>query len=225
MNIAKHIRRAAPVGIGLALASGGLAYAHVTAPETLIRACYQTRTGTLRLLTEPSASCRDNETPIDWNRQGVPGPAGPPGPQGEQGPVGTTGPAGPQGEAGVPGPVGPTGAQGPAGALSNTVQVSACVTNLNRTTAAQLDCTEGNPITNLLTPTMEVEAVCPEGTSVTGGGFEGHEYRNPIVYPAALPIVSSRKGGNGWYASAYHQTQGQMLTAYATCAATSATSP
>src|SRR5688572_12442686 len=51
-------------------------------------------------IVSPDEACKNNETALDWNQQGAPGPVGPPGPQG------ATGPAGPQGE---PGPQGPQG--------------------------------------------------------------------------------------------------------------------
>lgn len=73
--------------LALFLALAGGAYAiHSSAPAT-IRACYSSRTGSLRVLR--AAHCGPGEVFLAWNRQGIAGPAGAQGPQGVQGPTGT----------------------------------------------------------------------------------------------------------------------------------------
>ncbi|MEA3200558.1 MAG: hypothetical protein QOE90_1986 [Thermoplasmata archaeon] len=94
---------------------------------------------------------------------GAQGPAGPQGPAGVNGTNGAQGPAGPQGPAGVNGTngaQGPQGVQGPQGppgpsGTANLTYVSSAVTNVTATTA-------GTQLT--------VNATCPAGTKVLGGG-------------------------------------------------------
>lgn len=65
-----------------------------------------------------SLTCGHQETLLEWNVVGEPGPQGPAGPQGPIGPQGEAGPTGPQGEQGpqgLQGEVGPMGPQGPQG--------------------------------------------------------------------------------------------------------------
>jgi hypothetical protein len=85
--------------------------------DGIIQACYNQRTGTLRIVNE-ATECRARETSVAWMRagiqpgQGAPGPAGPPGPAGRpgpKGPPGDNGPRGPQGQPGLQGPPGPAG--------------------------------------------------------------------------------------------------------------------
>ena len=65
----------------------------------LIHACVNNSSGTLKIVG-PNASCKNNETALDW---GIVGPAGTAGPQGPAGPQGELGPAGPAGASGVSG--------------------------------------------------------------------------------------------------------------------------
>ena len=86
-----HLNHATAVSyLALFLALAGGAYAiHSSAPAT-IRACYSSRTGSLRVLR--GAHCGPGELFLAWNKQGISGPAGAPGaqgPQGLQGPTGT----------------------------------------------------------------------------------------------------------------------------------------
>jgi hypothetical protein len=60
------------------------------------------REGDLRVVAQPS-DCKGNETPLEWNSEGVAGPAGPQGPAGEDGAPGPEGPQGPAGEHGADG--------------------------------------------------------------------------------------------------------------------------
>src|SRR5690349_5542269 len=85
-----------------AVGATGLAMAHDLGSTGVIRACYDTKSGALRI----ASSCRTTERAIDWNRHG---PAGPVGPRGATGPVGPTGATGARGATGAQGPAGPTG--------------------------------------------------------------------------------------------------------------------
>lgn len=77
----------------------------------LVHACVKSN-GQVTILLDPGATCKANETALDW---GIIGPAGPQGEPGPQGSAGPEGPEGPQGEAGPQGPEGPTGPQGDPG--------------------------------------------------------------------------------------------------------------
>jgi hypothetical protein len=83
------------VGVLVALAAVGFGYAAIPDSDGTIHACMLNATGTIRLI-DPSNSqdqrnqCRQLETQVDWNQQGLPGAQGPPGPQGPQGPAGNT---------------------------------------------------------------------------------------------------------------------------------------
>jgi hypothetical protein len=75
------------------------AYASIPAAGGVIRACYDTKTGALRVIDPPRpAGCESGkETALSWNQTGPQGPAGSTGPQGPQGPTGPAGPAGTSG--------------------------------------------------------------------------------------------------------------------------------
>ena len=80
---------------------------------TDIHGCFDNK-GALRIITPP-ATCKSNETPLNWNHTGPQGPQGQLGPIGPQGPVGLAGPQGPSGPAGPDGPAGAPGNHGPQG--------------------------------------------------------------------------------------------------------------
>jgi hypothetical protein len=89
-------------------------------------------------------------------REGPPGPPGPQGPIGLTGPrgqAGATGQKGATGPAGPPGPAGPAGPPGPAGGLSGY----------------QLVTNQGN----IGPGGGSINAVCPAGKQVLGGGYSG----------------------------------------------------
>lgn len=101
----------------LAMLALGLADASAQTPPSTIYACLNPGNGSLRVVGATQA-CRPNETRIQFNTAGEPGPQGPPGPrgpQGEPGAAGGPGPQGPQGEVGPAGPKGDIGPQGPQG--------------------------------------------------------------------------------------------------------------
>src|SRR5262249_49864616 len=96
----------------------------------VLKACYSTKDGSLRLSDVPVAGgvCKGGETAITWGQtgpqglpgaQGADGVAGPQGPAGAKGAEGAPGPQGPAGPAGVDGAVGPQGPAGPAGAVAS----------------------------------------------------------------------------------------------------------
>lgn len=95
------------------LAAGGAAYATIPDSSGVVHGCYAKSGGSVRVVDTSVDACKANETALDWNVQGPPGPQGPQGPQGQAGPTGPQGPAGPAGPAGQQGPAGP---QGPSGA-------------------------------------------------------------------------------------------------------------
>lgn len=92
--------------VAAAALAGGVAYA--TIPDAgVIHGCYTNANGSLRVVD--TATCKSNETALDWNQQGVQGPPGPQGPTGDTGATGPAGPPGPQGDKGETGPQGPAG--------------------------------------------------------------------------------------------------------------------
>jgi hypothetical protein len=103
-------RRWWPVAVSLALlGAGGLTLAGAHGGDaTKVHGCYITTPnphndpplGTIRIV-KAAEGCKPNETALDWNAQGVPGPQGPQGAQGPQGPQGAQGPAGPSGTASI----------------------------------------------------------------------------------------------------------------------------
>jgi hypothetical protein len=103
--------------LGTALV-GGVAWATIPDSGGVIHACFDSKSGALRVLDAPSHVCGKFETSIDWNQSGAPGPPGPAGANGATGPAGPAGPAGPTGAAG---PAGPAGPQGPAGANATAI--------------------------------------------------------------------------------------------------------
>ena len=88
-----------------------------TTNSDVLEACINPGNGMMRLV-DSSAPCHNDETRVQWNVMGVPGPAGPTGPTGPTGPAGPTGPTGAAGATGPAGPAGPTGPAGPPGPSS-----------------------------------------------------------------------------------------------------------
>ena len=99
----------------LLVAGGSVALATIPGSGGAISGCYG-KTGDLRVIDAPSASCKSTETALTWNQTGPQGPQGVTGPQGPKGDQGAQGPQGPKGATGPAGPPGPAGAQGPPGA-------------------------------------------------------------------------------------------------------------
>src|SRR4051794_31640643 len=57
-------------------AAGGAAWATIPDSGGVIHACFDSKSGNLRVLDAPSHSCTKFETSIDWNRQGLAGAPG-----------------------------------------------------------------------------------------------------------------------------------------------------
>ena len=61
--------------VALIVALGGVAYATIPDSSGTIHGCFNNVNGNLRVV-ESASDCRNNETAIDWNQQGPPGPPG-----------------------------------------------------------------------------------------------------------------------------------------------------
>lgn len=161
--------------------------------------------------------------------QGEQGPAGPAGPAGPKGDPGDAGPAGAQGDKGDPGPAGPAGAQGdpgpvgPAGPKGDKGdkgdpgepgQVVTGTLKVQRITSE----TATIPVAGK----GEVDAVCPAGTLLVGGGvLSGGAIDQHIN--AHLYVAASYPNGNDWRAIVFVGPDGRQDTvqAYALCASLS----
>jgi hypothetical protein len=86
-----------------------------------VHGCVNDQSGTLRVVADPS-DCRQAESALDWNVQGVAGQDGADGQDGAQGPAGQDGAQGPAGQDGADGQ---DGAQGPAGGAVAYAHVNA----------------------------------------------------------------------------------------------------
>jgi hypothetical protein len=91
-------RRVAIAAVALFAVAGGLAYAAIPDAAGVIHACYRTSTddqkGQLRVV-DSAASCRNNESPTEWNVTGAPGAQGPAGADGVDGTSPTVSQVGP----------------------------------------------------------------------------------------------------------------------------------
>ena len=112
---ARFTRRWPLLGLAatLTLIAGGLGIAYaagvIPAVDGTIYACYSDQH--VRLVG-PAESCKERETPIYWNQEGLPGADGEAGARGPQGLPGADGEAGAQGPQGFPGADGADGALG-----------------------------------------------------------------------------------------------------------------
>ena len=107
----RALRTCAVAATALALAGAAGAALEAVLDDGVISACRNKSTGVLRV-PAPGYGCKGDETSLQWNVRGVPGPVGPAGPAGASGapgPVGATGSAGPRGATGATGPQGPPG--------------------------------------------------------------------------------------------------------------------
>jgi Collagen triple helix repeat (20 copies) len=110
-------RMLVPAAFAAALTCGvGIATGAIPDAAGVIHSCYRDSNGRLRVIdTHHGAGCRPNETALNFNQMGRPGPAGAAGPKGDTGLTGPAGPGGPKGDTGAVGPTGPTGPIGPKG--------------------------------------------------------------------------------------------------------------
>jgi hypothetical protein len=96
----RSIRLPLPIIAGIAIAlvgvGAGITMAAIPSTDGSISGCYVQKTGALRVIDAPTASCGRGEVAIKWQQTGpagAPGPAGPAGPKGDLGPAGPVGPA------------------------------------------------------------------------------------------------------------------------------------
>ncbi len=112
-NLGRRIITAGLVSVALLIVAVPIAKL-ATNNAAVYEACINPGNGGMRLV-DSSTPCHNNESRIQWNEIGPPGPAGPMGPAGPTGPAGATGATGPAGPTGATGPGGATGPAGPAG--------------------------------------------------------------------------------------------------------------
>ena len=86
----RHAGVLAVLGVA-ALALAAIGYATIPGPDGVIHGCYKKSGGAIRVIDAGVTECAANETALDWNAQGLPGPQGPQGPQGVQGVQGVPG--------------------------------------------------------------------------------------------------------------------------------------
>jgi hypothetical protein len=60
----------------LGVALGGVAWAAIPDTGGVIHGCYRNVGGDLRVIDDAQGRCRNNETDLNWNAQGPPGPSG-----------------------------------------------------------------------------------------------------------------------------------------------------
>jgi hypothetical protein len=165
-----------------------------------IHSCVNRSSGALQIVGADEA-CKDNETALDWNIQGIQGPTGPQGPQGIQG---IQGPIGPQGLPGVPGAAGATGAQGPQGVPGPAGPVISFYVKY----------------TTGLDQKMEV-VLCNDNDIATGGGVKDTTGEDEILdsYPATVSggLIIAVGGGPapGWAG----RSDDGLFTLFVVCAA------
>ncbi len=80
-----------------------IAFASIPGANGVIYGCYTNSNGSLRVIDNSTTQCKSNETALNFNQTGLPGP------QGLQGPAGPVGPQGPQGATGATGATGAPG--------------------------------------------------------------------------------------------------------------------
>jgi hypothetical protein len=141
--------------------------------------------------------------------QGPAGPVGPQGPQGDTGATGATGPQGPAGPAGPPGPQGATGATGPAGPIGPQGPAGTAGTANVTIRQGPSVVVPGAPGALFIAP-----AFCASGEQVTGGGY----FANNAV-DTTLNVTRSFPVPGGWQVMGVGGTPGNMISAYAICAA------
>lgn len=80
-----HVKLTVSAAAAVAVVAAGVAWATIPAGDGRIDACYDDRTGQVRVYDAAGGSIKDcgkNETGIFWSQTGPPGPAGPQGPAG-----------------------------------------------------------------------------------------------------------------------------------------------
>jgi hypothetical protein len=162
-----------------ALASGGLAFAAIPAPDGTITACYlqnggiQGPKGSLRVV-DTASQCRTGETALTWGRQGQPGPAGPAGAPGAAGAAGAPGAQGAPGPQGTPGPAGANGVSG-------------------RVVVAEYAFGVADRLTN-----AHAAAPCPDGKVAIGGSAQVTDFQGAPQYDATVNTALSDHQYEAW---------------------------
>jgi len=132
----------------------------------------------------------------------IEGPEGPQGPAGPEGAVGSAGLQGDPGSIGAEGPVGPQGEIGPQG--------TAGISDLEIVMEVKLDIPSNER--------GELEAVCPEGKKVLGGGCQiGANFLEHVIITENYPSAE-----NTWFCEIYNNHISKaFFRAYAICATVS----
>lgn len=206
---------AAVVGAIVATAlTGGVAFATIPDGGGVIHACYSKSGGALRVFDAGVTSCGKSETALDWNMKGAAGPTGPQGLQGPQGPAGPQGPKGEQGLQGqtgndgqdgangldgAPGAQGPPGPQGVPGVSGRQI------------VSAEVAIESGSQAL--------VEAICPAGKHVLGGGISSNTLGSQLRLDQSYPFETAfQSGWRGYASNAFGFPV--TYTAHAICATT-----
>jgi hypothetical protein len=84
-NLVRRSVIASLIGVGLLVLSVPIAKLATTNNAAVLEACINSGNGMMRLV-DSSTACHKNETRIEWNEEGPPGPEGPAGPEGPPGP-------------------------------------------------------------------------------------------------------------------------------------------
>jgi Collagen triple helix repeat (20 copies) len=154
----KRTLRRIVAATAVALVVAGVAYAAIPDSGGVIRGCYSTKNGALRVI-DSSAKCTNGELALNWNQQGPQGATGAVGPQGPPGQAGATGPQGLQGPQGIEGRPGVSGYE---------------VVRQDQT----LDDPYCNPSTHCM---FEFVVSCPPGKVALGAGFDDTLPMNPTL--------------------------------------------
>ena len=101
----------------VAVPVAGAAIAQIPGQSGVISACFDSKSGALRVIDAPTKTCTKFETSLNWNQEGPAGAVGATGATGATGAVGPVGPVGATGPAGAPGAPGARGADGLPGAM------------------------------------------------------------------------------------------------------------
>jgi Collagen triple helix repeat (20 copies) len=202
--------------LSLSLVTGIVLAKSQVISDTTFFAC-ENADGTLQLSTitqdGDAFACTDEQKKVEWSvtgpqgPQGDPGPTGPAGPKGDTGdtgPAGPTGPQGPKGDTGDTGPAGPQGPQGPAGPQGVPGISGYGIVNTGFTTHS---------------PGVIVEAFCPSGKVVLGGGVDLGNTGSHVAISLSRPDGT----GKGWK-GAYSTIDGTHTTirVWAICAVVAA---
>lgn len=168
-TLGRHGLRLVAVATAIFVGAAGVALASsmlTSAPATgVIQGCQLKGIGALRVVNAASDCNTKLETPLSWNSQGLPGPAGAKGDPGTAGAAGTPGIAGPQGAKGDKGDTGSQGQPGAPGAVTLATLVgSPCQDHTGH----------AGTIAVMTNPADELVLRCAAG-SAGGGGSPGDQ--------------------------------------------------